>query len=225
MTESTEELEPLFDYSRVQPLNFVCIDDDFSDSSPASSPKRRKTSGPAEESKRNVVDVIDCEKKDEEDWLPPPPQVSGHSKKLVEEDSTIKEWRLKKQELLLFAQSAKDLLKDVEESAKRELRAIEGSAKRELNGAFGAVAKSQKAASSERPKIVITVQDKDGEKQFRIFRDDKFERLFKLYGDKVKLGIKGLIFSFDGVKVSPTESPDGLGMEDDDIIEVHVKSS
>lgn len=120
--------------------------DDFSDSSPASSPKRRKTSGPAvssrfvitylfnliswfaptpcfvgnlntkgsvwrtfhklilclifsanyvekEESKRNVVDVIDCEKKDEEDWLPPPPQVSGHSKKLVEEDSTIKEWR------------------------------------------------------------------------------------------------------------------------------------
>lgn len=70
----------------------------------------------------------------------------------------------------MFAQSAKDLLKDVEESAKRELRAIEGSAKRELNGAFGAVAKSQKAASSERPKIVITVQDKDGEKQFRIFR-------------------------------------------------------
>lgn len=37
--------------------------------------------------------MIDCEKKDEEDWLPPPPQVSGHSKKLVEEDSTIKEWR------------------------------------------------------------------------------------------------------------------------------------
>ncbi|CAL5440037.1 unnamed protein product [Camellia sinensis] len=43
MAESAEEqLEPLFDYHRVQTLDVVYLDDDGSDSSPAFSPKRRK---------------------------------------------------------------------------------------------------------------------------------------------------------------------------------------
>lgn len=46
-----------------------------------------------------------------------------------------------------------------------------------------------------------------------------------MYADKVKLDMKTLAFSFDGDKVSPTATPGGLGMEDDDIIEVHVKSN
>lgn len=46
-----------------------------------------------------------------------------------------------------------------------------------------------------------------------------------MYADKVKLDIQNLVFRFDGDKISPTATPDGLGMEDDDIIEVHVKSS
>lgn len=46
-----------------------------------------------------------------------------------------------------------------------------------------------------------------------------------MYADKVKLGIQSLVFSFDGDKINPTATPDDLGMEDDDIIEVHVKKS
>ena len=46
-----------------------------------------------------------------------------------------------------------------------------------------------------------------------------------MYADKVKLDIQNVVFCFDGDKISPAATPNGLGMEDDDIIEVHVKSS
>lgn len=46
-----------------------------------------------------------------------------------------------------------------------------------------------------------------------------------MYADKVKLDQRHLTFSFDGDKINPSQTPGGLGMEDDDIIEVHVKSS
>lgn len=46
-----------------------------------------------------------------------------------------------------------------------------------------------------------------------------------MYADRVKLDIQKLAFNFDGDKISPTATPNGLGMEVDDIIEVHVKSS
>lgn len=56
-------------------------------------------------------------------------------------------------------------------------------------------------------------------------QDDKFERLFKMYADKLKLDQKSLVFCFDGDKISPTATPDELDMEDNDIVEVHIKSS
>lgn len=56
-------------------------------------------------------------------------------------------------------------------------------------------------------------------------QDDKFERLFKMYADRTKLDVKRLVFSFDGDKVNPSQTPETLGMEENDIIEVHVKSS
>lgn len=37
--------------------------------------------------------------------------------------------------------------------------------------------------------------------------------------------MKLIVLSFDGDKISSSETPASLGMEDDDIIEVHVKSS
>ncbi|XP_057961971.1 uncharacterized protein LOC131153580 [Malania oleifera] len=217
MAESTEELEPLFDYTRVQPLGVVCLDDD---DSPIPSPKRIKILSSSvdnkEEKNGEVVNVVDCEE-EEDDWLPPPPKASGDAQKLVE-DSTIKELRLKKQELVSFTQSAEDVLRTVEESAKRELA---GSLQSSLESDGNKTSKPH----SERVKIVISMQDKDGLKQFRIYMDDTFERLFKMYADKVKSDIQYLVFCFDGDKISPTATPIGLGMEDDDIIEVHTKSS
>ncbi|KAF2310913.1 hypothetical protein GH714_018389 [Hevea brasiliensis] len=200
--DSVEELEPLFDYRRVQPLNFICLDDDDSDKSPVPSPKRRKTfqnpNSVAEEVDDDLIVIGEnCKDKDEEDWLPPPPKVS----------------RLRKQELESLAKSRVD-----EESVKRELNSS-------LKAALDAVTEQPTKPPCERAKIVISVQDKDELKQFRMYKDDKFERLFKMYADKVKLNIQSLVFSFDGDKVRPTVTPDNLGMEDEDIIEVHVKKS
>ncbi|KAH0687986.1 hypothetical protein KY284_018539 [Solanum tuberosum] len=220
--ESNEELEPLFDYRRVQPFNtpfnVVCLDDDTPDSSPVISKKRKMIDSTAEKKKdkNEAVQIIDCEEK-EEDWLPPSPNISAHTSNLLE-DSTIKEIRLKKKELASFAQSAKDELRDVEESVKRDLSAS-------LHSLQDSVAEMPSKPSTDRVKMVISIQDKDGTKQFRVYADDKFERLFKSFADKVKLELQNLVFCFDGDKINPNATPSSLGMEDDDIIEVHEKPS
>ncbi|CAL5350229.1 unnamed protein product [Camellia sinensis] len=232
MAESTEELEPLFDYHRVQPFDVVCLDDDCSDSSPAFSPKRRKLSYTAVETvdkNEKFVEVVDCEDKEEDDWLPPPPKVSAETLKLGE-DSTIKELRyspsfgfnltvLKKQELASFAKSAEDVFRAVEQSVKRDFNTSS------VQLAIESAADQPSKPPCERAKIVISIQEKEGIKQFRVYKDDKFERLFKMYAEKSKLELQKLVFCFDGDKISSTATPDVLGMEDDDIIEVHMKSN
>ncbi|XP_027098450.1 uncharacterized protein [Coffea arabica] len=232
MADSMEELEPLFDYRRVQPFNVVIVDDDPLDAPPVGCKKKRKTADSAVEENDNkgkVVQVIDCdeneEEEEEEDWLPPPPKMTNDTSKL-NEDSTIKELRLKRQELASLAQSAKDALKAVEESVRQEFAAAE-SMKSHFNASSQSptrgVAEQPSDTCQERAKIVITIQDKDGPKQFRVFMDDKFERLFKMYAEKVKLDLQNLVFCFDGDKISPTATPAGLEMEENDIIEVYVK--
>lgn len=64
--------------------------------------------------------------------------------------------------MVSFAQSAKNLLLEAEESAKRELS---GSLKPSLD----AVAEQPKNPASEREKIVISIQNKDERKQFRVY--------------------------------------------------------
>ena len=71
-------------------------------------------------------------------------------------------YRLKKKELELFAQSAEDVLRAVEESVKLQL----GSS---MQPSLEAVADQPSKPTCERVKIVISIQDKDGTKQFRIY--------------------------------------------------------
>lgn len=209
---ATDDLEPLFDYHRVQPRDFISIEDEDSDASQAPSPKRKKVSNSdvkKVDEEVEVIKLVDC---DEEDWLSSPPKVlpSGRAQNKLAEDSTLKELRKKKEELaslVSFAKSAKDLF-EVDEEKVPEVKAVQVQ---------------QKNPSHERPKLVVSIQDKDGQKQFRIYADDKFERFFKTYADKVKLDVKSLVFSFDGDKIPPTTTPNSLGMEDNDIIEVDVK--
>ncbi|KAL7191050.1 hypothetical protein ACSBR2_023179 [Camellia fascicularis] len=69
------------------------MEDDGSDSSPTFSPKRRKLSYTTVEKvdkNEKFIEVVDCEDKEEDDWLPPPPKVSTDTLKLGE-DSTIKD--------------------------------------------------------------------------------------------------------------------------------------
>ncbi|KAL9453313.1 hypothetical protein AB3S75_009006 [Citrus x aurantiifolia] len=216
MADLTEvdDLEPLFDYRRVQPHNLVFLDDD--DTPPIPCPKRTKVG-------KNVgvdireLEVVDCEEEEEEeDWLPPPPKVMVQ-KQLVE-DSAIKELRLKKQELVSFSKSANDVIRAVEESVKRKLDSS-------MPAALEAESEKVSKPAIERAKIVVSIQDKGGLKQFRVYADDKFERLFKMYADKVNLDQENLVFCFDGDKISPEATPASLEMEDNDIIEVHTKKT
>lgn len=220
LTEA-DDLEPLFDYRRVQPHNLVSLDDD--DTPPFPRPKRRMFSNPAVGKKVGVdikeLEVVNCDDDDdeeEEDWLPPPPKVLVQ-KQLVE-DSAIKELRLKKQELVSFAKSADDVIRAAEESVKRKL----GSS---MPASLEVEAEKVFKPTIERAKVVISIQDKNGLKQFRVYTDDKFERLFKMYADKVKLDQQNLVFCFDGDKIGPEATPASLEMEDNDIIEVHTKKT
>lgn len=219
MDDSTEELEPLFDYRRVQPTNFICLEDD-SDSSPQFAPKRRRTSdsdtGNTKEDKTNggkTVEVVDCE--DEEDWLPPPPKNLELVSKL-EEDATIRELRLRKQELTSLAKSTEDALRAVEEAAKKAAATLSHSSPQKAT-------EELPKPLSDRAKIVISIQDKNETKQYRVFADERFEQLFKRYAEKAKIDVHKLVFCFDGDKIDPASTPKSLGMEDDDLIEVHVK--
>lgn len=221
MADLTEvdDLEPLFDYHRVQPHNLVFLDDD--DTPPIPCPKRTKVLNPAVGKNVGVdmreLEVVDCEEEEEEeDWLPPPPKVMVQ-KQLVE-DSAIKELRLKKQELVSFAKSADDVIRAVEESVKRKLDSS-------MPAALEAESEEVSKPAVERAKIVVSIQDKGGLKQFRVYADDKFERLFKMYADKVNLDQENLVFCFDGDKIGPEATPASLEMEDNDIIEVHTKKT
>ncbi|XP_027156283.1 uncharacterized protein LOC113757076 [Coffea eugenioides] len=137
---------------------------------------------------------------------------------------SLHRYHLKKQELASLTQSAKDALKAVEESVRREFAAAK-SMNSHLNASSQSptrgVAEQPSDACQNRAKIVITIQDKDGPKQFRVFVDDKFERLFKMYADKVKLDLQNLVFCFDGVKLVLLPPLLGLKieMEENDIIE------
>lgn len=69
--------------------------------------------------------------------------------------------RLKKQELASFAQqSAEDVLRAVEESVKRELH---------KQSVSEAIVDEPSKPHNDRTKIIISIQDKHGLRQFRIY--------------------------------------------------------
>lgn len=233
MGDSEEEFEPLFDYTRVQPCKVVLLDDDSLDSPPGGCKKKPKIKDSTVDKKDGNKDVDELEiinvKEDktievDEDWLSAPLKITTDKTKLAE-DSVIREFRMKRLELESLAQPAKDILREVEESVKQEIAAAESN-KRNLSAESGATdgGKDHLARpSQEREKIIISIQNKDETKQFRVYMDDKFEKVFRLYADRLKLDLQNLVFSFDGDKISPTATPGGLGMEDNDIVEVYFK--
>lgn len=215
MADSVEDLDSLFDYRRVQPITILDEDDDEEyDKPPVPSPKKRKIS-------KHNVEIVGGDREasqvtnDDEDWLLPPPKDSSESPKQIDEDSTIKELRLRKQELK--ALTNKECLFQYLESPNRQSDSVQAD--------LESGAEQPSKPHHERAKIVVSIQDKDEVKQFRVYKDEKFERLFKRYADKVKLGIESLVFMFDGDKINLTATPDSLGMDDEDIIEVLAKKS
>ncbi|CAO2203964.1 unnamed protein product [Urochloa humidicola] len=212
-----EELEPLFEYKRVQPTIDFRFDDsdlDKADIFKHCSKRPRVDAATAEEDKPDekaaTAKVVDV---DEEDWLPPPPPKAAF-KPSAEEDSALRELRLKKQELAKFAESAHNILQEFDATAKKEVGSKGPPEQIILDE------ESEPEAEKARKKIVISIQDKDGQQQFRVYKDEKFEKLLKAYAKKVKLNPSNLAFVFDGEKINPSSTPDDLDLEDDDMIEV-----
>ncbi|KAG6472033.1 uncharacterized protein LOC122029636 isoform X1 [Zingiber officinale] len=249
--EEEEDFEPLFNYNRVEPVDLLAFQDDAFDSSPIVTFVERKKASDASVSANKegnvkgnygatVVVLDDDEEVDgkgkkgggrvpprkppnsvkgfgekannDEDWLPPPPPRVPNPRLKSREEKTLQELRLHKQNLASIAQSVQDVLHHVEEAEieqhNRSRKPVEQPSKEQIL----------------RQKIVISIQDKLGQMQFRVYLDENFDRLFKLYAEKVQVKLDKLVFSFDGEKVSSNATPEALGMENDDIIEVYDKS-
>ncbi|XP_042444642.1 uncharacterized protein LOC122029636 isoform X2 [Zingiber officinale] len=244
--EEEEDFEPLFNYNRVEPVDLLAFQDDAFDSSPIVTFVERKKASDASEGNvkgnygATVVVLDDDEEVDgkgkkgggrvpprkppnsvkgfgekannDEDWLPPPPPRVPNPRLKSREEKTLQELRLHKQNLASIAQSVQDVLHHVEEAEieqhNRSRKPVEQPSKEQIL----------------RQKIVISIQDKLGQMQFRVYLDENFDRLFKLYAEKVQVKLDKLVFSFDGEKVSSNATPEALGMENDDIIEVYDKS-
>ncbi|XP_061974174.1 uncharacterized protein LOC133696131 isoform X3 [Populus nigra] len=162
MADSVEDLDSLFDYRRVQPITILDEDDDDDeyDKPPVPSPKKRKIS-------KHNVEIVGGDREasqvtnDDEDWLLPPPKDSSESPKQIDEDSTIKELRLRKQELK--ALTNKECLFQYLESPNRQSDSVQAD--------LESGAEQPSKPHHERAKIVISIQDKDEVKQFRVYKE------------------------------------------------------
>ncbi|PSS13443.1 NFATC2-interacting protein [Actinidia chinensis var. chinensis] len=104
------------------------------------------------------------------------------------------EQRLKKQELTSFAKSADELLRSVEQTTKIDFNTS-------LQSTIESAADQSTKPLCERAKIVISIQEKEGLKQFRVYKDDKLERLFKMNADKSNLDLQSLVFVLMEIKL------------------------
>jgi len=150
------------------------------------------------------------------DWLLPPPPKAAF-KPSAEEDSALRELRLKRQELAKWAESAHDILQDLDATARTEVVSKEQPEQIIIDD------ESIPQVEKAREKIVISIQDKNGQQQFRVFKDEKFDKLLKVYAKKAKLNASDLAFVFDGEKINLSSTPEDLDLEDDDMIEVRHK--
>ncbi|KAG8051408.1 hypothetical protein GUJ93_ZPchr0001g29242 [Zizania palustris] len=225
-----DELEPLFDYSRVQPafaFNFDDTDIENSDIFVHCNKRHKVSNGDADaEDGADEGDKADQKAAPgakvaaaadlgEEDWLPPPPSKSKDAVRAeLEKNSILQELRLQKQVMAKFAESANDILEKLVETAKQKVDAHEPPEHIDLDKS------PERQVEKSREKLIITIQEKDGQQQFRVYKDEKFDKLFKAYAKKAKLSPSDLTFVFDGDKINPASTPEDLGLEDDDMIEV-----
>uniref|UniRef100_A0A453F0Q2 Uncharacterized protein n=1 Tax=Aegilops tauschii subsp. strangulata TaxID=200361 RepID=A0A453F0Q2_AEGTS len=168
----SEELEPLFDYSRVQPTIDFCFDDsDLEESDIFVHCNKRPKVPAAAADDANAVEGGNANEKgdagikkatvvnlDDEDWLAPPllkPVLSTE----VCKDKTMQELRLKKQEV---EKQADDAFQKVVENVKKDMLAKKPPEPIVLDEPTEIETKKSKE------KICIMIQEKDGRQQFRV---------------------------------------------------------
>ncbi|KAJ3427896.1 small ubiquitin-related modifier [Anaeramoeba flamelloides] len=81
-----------------------------------------------------------------------------------------------------------------------------------------------KKESTDNNQITLKVVDpQGGETVFRIRKTTKFTKLFKVYCERKGYQLGSIKFTFDGILVDEEQTPDELDMEDEDIIEAHLR--
>jgi len=67
----------------------------------------------------------------------------------------------------------------------------------------------------------IKVTDNNNEVFFKIKRTTALSKLMNAFCERQGKALSSVRFLFDGNRVNPTDSPDGLDMQDGDTLEVH----
>lgn len=224
--DDDDEFEPLFSYQRVcRPPSDDDSDEDVTiidgkawqsaikhGGGNALSSSVLKSKGPV--GKRIHEDLDKEIEDDDDDWLPPPPKAAKTflgSK--INEDPTLREIRQKREELMQLTASSEAALRKLEEDTRAHLEPTP------------ALAQQQVSTAGKREKVLICIQNKDGIcKTFRVFKDEKFEKLFSTYAESISTLPMQLVFIFDGQQILGHNTPKDLDIEDEDIIEVNLRT-
>ncbi|MCO5587973.1 hypothetical protein L7F22_041926 [Adiantum nelumboides] len=218
--DEDDEFEPLFSYQRVcRPPSDDDSDGDLTIIDPKSLSKRSGSKvlpsslTPTCLPGKRAHEDLTKETEDDDDWLPPPPK---SAKALLDdkfvEDPTLREIRQAREELMRLAESRIQEDKNFQKSA-FQMHEVSADVGEELA-----------PATSKREKVLVTIQNKDGEcKSFRKFKDEKFDKLFSSYAELIGVPPQQLVFLFDGQKIMEHNTPKDFDMEDEDIIEVNIK--
>jgi hypothetical protein len=233
--DEEDEFEPLFSYSRSVGPAPTFLSDDSDDEDEviiAAAPRRKPETVPAKgpqtptPQKASTTSVVLDD--DDDSWLlcstpklPTMPQPT--------ENLALLQLRQKRRELMMLQEaSSPGALKKVEEAARMQ---AQQRVQAESSPSVVRALKPQVEPSSDAPtseemeKVLIKFQNKSGNCQsIRIFSNDKFEKLFTVYANKVQTSLSSLSFRFDGDQLSPSTTPKELDMEDGDVIEVYDRN-
>ncbi|BBN07054.1 hypothetical protein MPTK1_4g00580 [Marchantia polymorpha subsp. ruderalis] len=227
LVKKDDGLDALFDYSRSVPT-IVFEDSDDEDQhiiDKIEVKTRRRSSGRGalrsvqgnieKPNPTTVVKKVD----NDDDWLAPPVR-NPVVRITLNEDPHILKVRRQKQELLML--SAQMAAESAELEAKAELAAAEPT-----SVVSNANSSNNDNNHNSREKIVLQLQEQDGKTHpVKLYLDDKLEKLFMIFAEKfAKRPVSNFTFRFDGRALDPQATPKELELEDEDIIEVHVKVS
>uniref|UniRef100_A0A914ZQU5 Small ubiquitin-related modifier n=1 Tax=Parascaris univalens TaxID=6257 RepID=A0A914ZQU5_PARUN len=79
-------------------------------------------------------------------------------------------------------------------------------------------------ALSESLKLKVVGQD-GGEMHFRVKYKTRMAKVKESYANHLKVVVGALRFIFDGRRISDDDTPEGLGMENEDVVEVYQEQT
>ncbi|XP_017225819.1 small ubiquitin-related modifier 2 [Daucus carota subsp. sativus] len=70
--------------------------------------------------------------------------------------------------------------------------------------------------------ITVVVKSQVKEVHFKVKRNTKMQKIFKMFCDKAQVEFRSMRFLIDGCRVSPTATPEELNMRDGDEVEAMI---